>query len=61
MKHSAREGIPIGMYSGSCGKREMLERNLRDMQKRNIKITIIDPQKELESFVSRIEPDKKGT
>ena len=61
MKHSAREGIPIGMYSGSCGKRAMLERNLRDMQKRNMKITIIDPQKELESFVSGIEPDKKGT
>ena len=39
----------------------MLERNLRDMQKRNMKITIIDPQKELESFVSGIEPDKKGT
>lgn len=61
MKHSAREGIPTGMYSDSCGKREMLERNLREMQKQNMKITIIDPQKELESFVSGIEPDKKGT
>ncbi len=59
MKYSECARFPIDMYSGSCGKKEMMNRGLYEMQQQNKEIIVVDPQKELESSVSVLDTDDK--
>lgn len=51
--------LPIGIYSGSCGKQEMMNRVLYETQQQNKEIIVVDPQKELESLMSVLGTDEK--
>lgn len=60
MKPSDQKGFPIGLYSGSCGKQEMLESSIREMKRQKMQITVVDSQEELKSLRSGLEPDEPG-
>nr|WP_325299190.1 hypothetical protein [uncultured Dysosmobacter sp.] len=52
MKCFNQPPFPIGVYTGSCGKREMLDHDLKKLQEQQMNIVIVDPQKELEALLS---------
>ena len=42
--------IPVGAYSGSCGKQETLDHTLQEVKKQRTELIVVDPLKELEAL-----------
>lgn len=58
MKYADHASALIGVHSGSCGKQEMLDRDLNEMQKQQMKFAVVDSQKELEALSMRLQEKK---